>query len=556
MTVNMSDYAQEVASFRWQVPERFNFARDTFDAHAQMTPERMAMLWVDDEGHEQKISFGRFRERSRRLASALLALGLRPGDRLLLLLPRRVAWWESVLAALRAGLVFSPGTTQLTARDIAYRLQAAEVAAVITDPENAPKVDEALAEAGGAGGGWNGLRARILVEGEREGWLGYEELVEGGDASFEGSDTGADDPAVLFFTSGTTGYPKMTLHTQASNGIGHYVTGAYWLDLKPDDLHWNLSDTGWAKAAWSSFFGPWIMGAAIFVHHTARFNARRTLEMLARYPVTTLCAAPTNYRMLVQEDLSAFHFPSLRHCVAAGEPLNPEVIETWRRATGLTIRDGYGQTETVVCLANFPCTEVRPGSMGKPVPGFDVAVIDEEGRELPPGQEGDVAIRVRPERPVGLFREYWKDPERTAQVFRGDWYLTGDRAYRDEDGYFWFVGRADDVILSAAYRIGPFEIESVLLEHPAVAESAVVGSPDPVRGQIVKAFVVLARGWEPSEELARQLQEFVKERTAPYKYPREIEFVDDLPKTVSGKIRRVELRQREMERKGGAAPAR
>ncbi|MBX5465036.1 MAG: AMP-binding protein [Clostridia bacterium] len=552
----MSDYAQEVASFRWQVPERFNFARDTFDAHAQTTPERMAMLWVDDEGHEQKISFGRFRERSRRLASALLALGLRPGDRLLLLLPRRVAWWESVLAALRAGVVFSPGTTQLTARDIAYRLRAAEVAAVITDPENAPKVDEALAEAGGAGGGWNGLRARILVEGEREGWLGYEELVEGGDASFEGSDTRADDPAVLFFTSGTTGYPKMTLHTQASNGIGHYVTGAYWLDLKPDDLHWNLSDTGWAKAAWSSFFGPWIMGAAVFVHHTARFNARRTLEMLARYPVTTLCAAPTNYRMLVQEDLAAFRFPSLRHCVAAGEPLNPEVIETWRRATGLTIRDGYGQTETVVCLANFPCTEVRPGSMGKPVPGFDVAVIDEEGRELPPGQEGDVAIRVRPERPVGLFREYWKDPERTAQVFRGDWYLTGDRAYRDEDGYFWFVGRADDVILSAAYRIGPFEIESVLLEHPAVAESAVVGSPDPVRGQIVKAFVVLARGWEPSEELARQLQEFVKERTAPYKYPREIEFVDDLPKTVSGKIRRVELRQREMERKGGAAPAR
>ncbi|MDI3316593.1 MAG: AMP-binding protein, partial [Bacillota bacterium] len=542
--------------FRWQVPERFNFSRDTFDRHAAAAPDRMAMLWVDDEGHERRISFGEFRDRSRRLASALLGLGIRPGERLFLLLPRRVAWWESILASLRAGIVVSPGTTQLTARDIAYRLRTAGVAAVVTDGENAPKVDEALAEVGGEAGGAAGPVHRILVEGQREGWLDYERLVASGDPGFEGSDTRADDPAVLFFTSGTTGYPKMTLHTQASNGIGHYATGHYWLDLTPDDLHWNLSDTGWAKAAWSSFFGPWIVGAAIFVHHSARFQPRKTLELLARYPITTLCGAPTNYRMLIQEDLSAFRFPSLRHCVAAGEPLNPEVIEVWRRATGLTIRDGYGQTETVLCVGNFPCMEVRPGSMGKPAPGFHVAVIDEEGHELPPHQEGDVAIRIRPDRPAGLFREYWQDPERTAQVVRGDWYLTGDRAYRDEDGYFWFVGRADDVILSAAYRIGPFEIESVLLEHPAVVESAVVGSPDPVRGQIVKAFVVLAKGWEPSPRLVEELQAFVRERTAPYKYPREIEFVDELPKTVSGKIRRVELRQREVARKQGAAPAR
>jgi acetyl-CoA synthetase/medium-chain acyl-CoA synthetase len=340
----------------------------------------------------------------------------------------------------------------------------------------------------------------------------------------------------------------MTLHTQASYGIGHLVTGKYWLDLTPNDLHWNLSDTGWAKAAYSSFFGPWIVGAVIFVDHSSRFSARRVLELLSRYPITTLCGAPTAYRLLIQEDISNYRFPALRQCVAAGEPLNPEVIEVWKRATELTIRDGYGQTETVLVVGNFLSMELKPGSMGKPSPGFYVSIVDDNGNELPPQVEGTVAIRVSPERPAGLFKEYWKDPKRTQQCFLGDWYLTGDRAFRDEDGYFWFVGRADDVIISAGYRIGPFEVESALLEHPAVAESAVVGSPDRVRGQIVKAFVVLAKDYEPSQALAQELQEFVKERTAPYKYPREIEFVEGLPKTISGKIRRVELREREYQR--------
>ena len=307
---------------------------------------------------------------------------------------------------------------------------------------------------------------------------------------------------------------------------------------------------GWAKAAWSNFFGPWGNGAALFIQDArGKFNAKETLELLARYPITTFCAPPTAYRLLVQEDLSQYTFPALRHCVGAGEPLNPEVIEAWQKATGLTIRDGYGQTETVLIYGNFPGEEVRPGSMGKPSPGFDLAIIDHEGNELPPNQEGDIAVRVKPERPLGLFQEYWRNPEAMAASFVGDWYRTGDRATRDEDGYFWFVGRADDVIISAGYRIGPFEVESALVEHPAVMEAAVVASPDSVRGEVVKAFVILAPGYTASNELAGQIQEHVKTVTAPYKYPREIEFVTELPKTISGKIRRVELRERERQRK-------
>jgi acetyl-CoA synthetase/medium-chain acyl-CoA synthetase len=354
---------------------------------------------------------------------------------------------------------------------------------------------------------------------------------------------------MIYFTSGTVGYPKMVLHTHASYPLGHTITGKYWLDLGPDDLHWNVADTGWAKAAWSSLFGPWTMGAAVFaVDARGKFHASETLELLARHPVTTFCAPPTVYRTLVLEDLSAYRFPHLRHATSAGEPLNPEVIETWHAATGLTICDGYGQTETVLLCGNFPWLVVRAGSMGKPSPGFDLAVVDDAGQPLGPGREGDIAVRVSPERPLGLFAEYWNDPEATRACVRGDWYVTGDRGVVDENGYFWFVGRADDVIVSAGYRIGPFEVESALVEHPAVAEAAVVASPDPIRGEIVKAFVVLAPGFEGSPALAAELQEHVKATTAPYKYPREVEFVADLPKTVSGKIRRVELREREHDR--------
>jgi acetyl-CoA synthetase/medium-chain acyl-CoA synthetase len=346
----------------------------------------------------------------------------------------------------------------------------------------------------------------------------------------------------------------MVLHTHASYPIGHTITGKYWLDLHEGDVLWNLSETGWAKFSWSNFFGPWIMGATVFIQDArGKFNAVETLEVLHNYPITVLCAPPTAYRMLVLDEPLAYlqtHPPkALRHCVGAGEPLNPEVIRAWEQQTGMTIRDGYGQTETVLLCGNFPTLSVKPGSMGKPSPGFEIGIIDHEGNQLPAGQEGDIAVRVKPERPIWIFKEYWRNPDATQACLRGDWYITGDRAYQDEEGYFWFVGRADDVIISAGYRIGPFEVESALKEHPAVAESAVVASPDEMRGEIVKAYVILAPGYSPTPELASELQAYVKQVTAPYKYPREIEFVESLPKTISGKIRRVELREMERNKK-------
>lgn len=534
---NMENYEKTRAEFKLEMPQYFNFASDVVDKWAE-DPGKLAMLWVNDDGLEIRKTFKDFKEASCRLANVLRAQGIKKGDCVVVILPRLIEWWEINIGCLRAGAVISPGTTMLTPKDIDFRCNLAEAVCVITDEDNAPKVDEVRDKL-------STVKSYILVGGKRDGWLNYGDALSAASPEFETEKTRGEDPAILYFTSGTTGYPKMTLHTHASYPLGHMITGKFWIDLKPTDLHWNLSDTGWAKAAWSSLFGPWNMGAAIFVHHTSRFDTVKTLEMLEKYPITTLCGAPTNYRMLVQEDLSKYKFKTLEHCVAAGEPLNPEVIEYWQKHTGLIIRDGYGQTESICLCGNFLCNEVRFGSMGKPSPGIDLDVIDEEGNRLPPGKEGDIAVKVKPKRPVGLFKEYWKDPEKTASVHRGDWYITGDRAVKDEDGYFWFVGRADDVILAAGYRIGPFEVESALLEHDAVAESAVVSSPDEIRGEVVKAFVVLAKGYKPSDELVKELQDHVKKVTAPYKYPRKVEFVDSLPKTISGKIRRVELRERE-----------
>lgn len=534
---NMTDYDKTYAEFKLDVPEHFNFARDVLDKWAE-DPDKLAMWWIDDYGSEAKKTFLDLCNDSRKVCNMLADQGVKQGDVVIIILPRLIDWWVLNIACIRMGAVISPGTTQLTAKDIKYRFEASDAVCIITDNAIAPKVDEVVGEC-------PTVKTKIIIGESREGWLNYADLFAKAPGEFAASRTRSDDNAILYFTSGTTGYPKMTVHTHASYPIGHKITGTFWLDLLPDDLHWNLSDTGWAKAAWSSFFGPWNTGAAIFVHHSNRFDTKKTLEILGAYPVTTMCGAPTNYRMLVLEDLKSYKYPALRHCVGAGEPLNPEVIETWKDATGLTIRDGYGQTETVLLAGSFPCIEPRFGSMGKPCPGFQIEVIDEDGNVLPPNKEGDIAIKVRPERPVGLFKEYWKNPEKTAGVYRGDWYITGDRAYKDDDGYLWFVGRADDVILAAGYRIGPFEVESALLEHDAVAESAVVSSPDELRGEVVKAFIVLAPGYQGTDSLAKELQGYVKKVTAPYKYPRKIEFVDSLPKTVSGKIRRIELRDRE-----------
>lgn len=542
MTHNMTDYDKTYAEFKWEVPEYFNFAGDIIDKWATQNPNKLAMHWVNDDGLEAKRTFMDFSKASKRLCNLLAKNGVKRGDVIVIVLGRYIEWWEVFTACIRMGVVIAPGTTQLTSKDLEYRINTSKAVCFITDDGNAAKLDAVADKC-------SSLKCKIVVGAKRNGWIYYTDAVNAESDVFETAKTHKDEEAIVYFTSGTVGLPKMALHTHTSYPLGHQVTGKYWLDLKPEDLHWNISDTGWAKAAWSSYFGPWFCGAAQFVQCTDRFDPKKTLELLSQYPVTTMCGAPTIYRMLVLQPLSDYKFPTLRHCVGAGEPLNPEIIDVWKKATGCTIRDGYGQTETVLLCGSFPCIEPRFGSMGKPTPGFDLQIIDDEGKIVPPNTEGDIAVRVKPERPLGLFKEYWKEPERTANAFKGDWYLTGDRAYRDEDGYFWFVGRADDVILTSGYRIGPFEVESALIEHPAVAESAVVSSPDETRGEVVKAFVILAPGYTPSDALSKELQDHVKKVTAPYKYPRKIDFVTALPKTVSGKIRRVELRNAEWGRK-------
>ena len=537
MTSAASTYDEIRSSFAFKRPERYNFAAEVVDKWAAKDPSQRALLWTYDTGRVEERTFAQISEASRRVANVLKEGGVKRGDTVIVILARQIAWWEVITACLRMGAVVSPGTTQLSAKDIAYRINAAGATAVVTDPAIAEKVDRVA-------GDCPTLSLKVMIEGVRDGWVAYEDAVASASADFEAVDTDADEDALCYFTSGTTGYPKMTIHNHAY-ALGHETTGRYWLDLTADDLHWNISDTGWAKAAWSSYFAPWLMGACLFVHHTQGFDPKASLEMFERFPITVMCGAPTIYRMFVLQDLSKYKFPHLRHCVGAGEPLNPEVIAKWKQGTGLAIRDGYGQTETVLLCGSFPFIEVRPGSMGMPSPGIDLDVVDDAGKPVTVGEEGNIAVRVKPTPPPGLFKGYKGEPERTANCFVGDWYFTGDKATKDGDGYFWFVSRSDDVILSSGYRIGPFEVESALIEHPAVAESAVVSSPDETRGEVVKAFVILKPGYDGNDDLVRELQTHVKTVTAPYKYPRKIEFVTELPKTVSGKIRRVELRQKE-----------
>jgi acyl-coenzyme A synthetase/AMP-(fatty) acid ligase len=549
MAGNMTDYAATCRMFRLDVPASYNWAFDVFDRWAG-DPAKLAMLWVSPDGQPRRLTFAELGERSRRFANVLGGLGVMPGERVFIMLPRVVAWWEIVLGCLRARAVSVPGTTLLTTKDIRYRLDVSSASVVITDEENAAKVDQVVGEC-------PGVKHRIVVGRASDGWESYEALMGRARVQLAHPHNASSDPMMIYFTSGTTGYPKMVLHTHASYPIGHVITGKFWLDNGPDDLHWTISDTGWAQAAWTCFFAPWNMGAALFVWdgRGKKFDAQETLAMFERFPITTFFAPPTAFRMLVQEPLPKYRFPTLRHCLGAGEAVNPEVIEAWRAGTGHHIYEGYGQTETVLLAGTFPATPWKPGSMGPASPGHVLGIVDDDGQEVPRGTEGDLAVRVTPERPVGMFAGYWRNEEATAKCHRGDWYVTGDRAAMDEDGYLWFVGRADDVINSASYRIGPFEVESALVEHAAVAEAAVVGKPDALRGEIVKAFVVLTAGHAPSPALVTELQDHVKQVTAPYKYPREIEFVTDLPKTISGKIRRTELRQLERERaRPGQAP--
>lgn len=507
-----------------------------------MRPEAQALWCVQaSTGREEKFTFRELAVRSRQVANFLRCCGVQRGDRVLLMLPRVSQWWLAMLGLIRLGAVPVPATLLLTGREVAFRLDTARVHAVITNLQGVEKV-----------GGFDGIRilaGRASDEGSPDvpaGWFDFDRGIAAASPSFPRERIRADAPGILYFTSATTGEPKMVLHTQSSYGLGHWLTGRYWLDLATSDVHWNISDLGWGKAAWSSLFGPWQMGACVFALDAAgKFDPSLTLDILARFPITTWCAPPTALRLLVRQNLSNWAFPKLRHCVTAGEPLNPEVLSLWRDTTGLTLHEGYGQTETVVLIANARSLEplVKPGSMGKAIPGFHLALVDENLRELPPGEEGEIAVRVKPSRPLGLFHEYWRNPEETERKFRGNWYLTGDRATRDGDGYYWFIGRKDDVIKSSGYRIGPFEVESALLEHPSVLDVAVIGAPNTLRGQVVKACVVLREGVNGDDALKSELQTHCKRLIAAYKYPREIEFVTELPKTTSGKTRHVELRK-------------
>jgi acetyl-CoA synthetase len=538
---NMTDYEAERAGFRLDVPDRFNFVLDVLEKRAKTTPDGLALLALDAGGAETaRYSWAEMARESRRMGNALLGLGVKKGDPLFIMLPRIPQWYVAALGAIRIGAIPMPGTNLLTGKDIEHRIQRADAVAAIVDSEGAAKVDSVA-------GNLPTLQHRIVCgEAPSDGWTPIDRLIETGSADpTPGDPTAAADPMLLYFTSGTVSYPKMVMHTQASYGIGHAITARYWQDLREGDVHWTISDMGWAKAAWGKLFGQWQQGAAVVLMNMGKPDADLILDTITRNGITTFCAPPTLYRLLVQADIGAHDLSGLRHCMSAGEPLNPEIIRVWEEGTrGLTVYDGYGQTETVNLVANYRCVPVRPGSMGKPTPGFDVRVVDEEGNPVKPGEEGHIAVRVAPERPIGMFGGYYLDDDATAAAFHGGWYFTGDKGRCDEDGYFWFEGRSDDVITSSAYRIGPFEVESALIEHPAVAEAAVVGKDDPERTQLVTAFVICAPGYEGSDSLAKELQEHVKQTTAPYKYPRLVYFVDELPKTVSGKIRRTELRDR------------
>jgi acetyl-CoA synthetase len=557
----MADYEREYASFRLEVPEVFNPTVDIVEAWAAREPEALALVSLDgDGGVVAEQSVADLALQSRRCARALLAAGIGKGDRVFVMLPRVPAWYAAVLGAIRIGAVVAPAPNMLTPRDIGYRVGTLGAVAAIVDAGGAERFDAAsegtdslrvkIAWGGGAAGaGGSGAApgsdptAADSTSAPRSGWEDFDALLDAaGDGETPVDPTRREDPMLIFFTSGTVSYPKM-VQQPAAYGLGHVPTARFWHDLRPGDRHWTVSDTGWAKAAWGGLFGQWHEEATVVQVALGKPDADTILGILSGADITSFCAPPTLYRLLVQADLGAHDLSRLRHCTSAGEPLNPEVIRAWEEGVGLTVYDGYGQSETTLMVANYRCLPVRPGSMGRPVPGWDVDVFGADGERADDDVVGNVGVRLDAGRPVGLFDEYVGDDAANEEAFRDGNYYSGDKAWRDGDGYLWFEGRDDDVITSAAYRIGPFEVESALVEHEAVVEAAVVGRADPERTQVVCAFVVLAAGQDGTEELAADLQIHTRELTAPYKYPREIHFVDELPKTISGKIRRSQLRE-------------
>lgn len=529
-------------NFKIKVPEHFNFAYDVVDRWAEEQPDKPALLWTNEAGEERQFTFREMKEYSDRTASFFQSLGIGRGDMVMLILKRRYQFWFSILALHKLGAVAIPATHLLMPKDIVYRCNAAKIKAIVAvgDEVVTENIEKALPKCPTV--------RRVISTGPivPEGWEDFNKgIAETPEFRRPALKNRNEDLSLLYFTSGTTGEPKMVAH-DFLYPLGHIITGKYWHNLDENSLHLTLADTGWGKAVWGKLYGQWFSGANVFVYDFDKFKPKELLNMFQKYRITSFCAPPTVYRFLILEDVRSYDLSALRYCTTAGEAMNPSVFEKWEELTGLSIHEAFGQTETTLTIGTFPWMTPKPGSMGIPSPGYHIDLLNDAGESCKPGEQGQIVIYTEPDRPLGLFREYLYDPELTKAAHRNGVYYTGDMATRDEDGYYWFVGRADDVIKSSGYRIGPFEVENALMSHEAVVECAITGVPDPIRGQLVKATIVLSEAYKgkAGDELVKELQNYVKHQTAPYKYPRVIEFVDELPKTISGKIRRVDIRKK------------
>lgn len=545
--IEFESYPDFKENFKINVPQNFNFAYDVVDAYATEIPDKIAMVWCDDSDNNYVFTFADMKYYSDKAANFFTKLGIKKGDTVMLTLKARYEFWFCLLALHKIGAIAIPATHMLRSEDIVYRVEQAKIKMVVCIAEDG--VPEYFDEADKELKDYNLIKV-IVGDGDREGWINFNKEIEVAPLEFErptgDANTTNEDISLVYFSSGTTGLPKMIQHDY-TYPLAHIITAKYWQNVVEDGLHYTVADTGWAKSVWGQIYGQWISGSAVFVYDYEKFDATNMLEKASRHGVTTYCAPPTIYRFLIKEDLSKYDFSTLEYAVTAGEPLNPEVYNKFYEFTGLKLMEGFGQTESVVSVANFPWMEPRPGSMGKPAPIYDIIIVDKDSKPSDIGEEGEIVIKTTSKKPIGLFGGYYLDLEKTKEVWYDGCYHTGDTAWMDEDGYIWFVGRTDDMIKSSGYRIGPFEVESAVISHPSVLECAITAYPDPVRGQVVKATIVLTNDYQPSEELKKEIQNHVKKVTAPYKYPRVIEFVDELPKTISGKIRRVEIRSKDQE---------
>ncbi|MBO5800632.1 MAG: AMP-binding protein [Paludibacteraceae bacterium] len=534
---SLDDFRQ---NFKINVPDNFNFGYDIVDGWAEKEPNKVALLWTNDKGERIEFTFADIKRESDKTASFFMEQGIGKGDMVMLILKRRYEFWLSIVALHKIGAVVIPATHLLTKKDIVYRNNAADIKAIVAvgDDIILPHITDAMPES-------PSVKSLISVGPKvPEGWVDFHKGIESAAPFVKPACPNTnDDIMLMYFTSGTTGNPKMVAH-YFTYPLGHIVTARYWHNLRQDSLHLTVADTGWGKAVWGKLYGQWIVGATVFVYDHEKFTPADMLKMIEEHKITSFCAPPTIFRFMIREDLNKFDLSSLKYCTIAGEPLNPAVYEAFYNATGIKLMEGFGQTETTMTIGTFPWMEPKPGSMGVPNPAYDMDLITGDGRSAEDGEQGEIVLRTDRVKPLGLFKEYYRDVEKTKEVYSDNVYHTGDIAWRDEDGYYWFVGRTDDVIKSSGYRIGPFEVESALMTHPAVVECAITGVPDEVRGQVVKATIVLAKAYKDKagEELVKEIQNHVKKTTAPYKYPRVVEFVEELPKTISGKIRRVEIR--------------